>query len=83
MACMSVYSYNPTHLPCLDWVSWPGKNVTEDCNDSDTPLLACASMNLDCNTDCLPCECNFHLVYGSKYCLKILQLPVYPIHNIF
>lgn len=51
--------------------------VTEDCNDSDMPLLACASVNLDSNTDCLACESNFHLVYGSKYCLKKLQLPVF------
>lgn len=76
MVWMSLYNYNAYHLPRLDWISWPGMNVTEDCSDRDTPLLACAGMDLDSNTDCLPCESNFHLVNGSKYYLKILKLPV-------
>lgn len=74
---MSDYNYNPHHLPCLDWVVWPGMDVIEDCNDSGTLSLAYASMNLDSNTACLLRESNFHLFYDSKYGLNILQLPVF------
>lgn len=68
------------HLACLDWVVWPGMDVTEDWNDSHTSLLAlgnCASVNLDSSITFLLCKSRLHPFYGSKYCLKTLQLPVF------